>query len=218
MCKFKMRLLFTNILFLLTTSLWGQIELGAGLVAIDFNDTTVLHFYTSRKDKQPAKTIEFFNDKTIDSWNIRNLDKQKPWLNPECLWLDYSSFIFRCKSQTKDWYELIVNNKNGQTLWLKKSAVTKYSSWKTFLSGMFGVSRLSDKKQVIRISPDDQSEGINYIGNDCFQVKSMKGDWIEIFTADYCDDSYTDSKTKIKSGWIKWREGNKLLIEYFMTC
>jgi hypothetical protein len=45
----------------------------------------------------------------------------------------------------------------------------------------------------------------------------MNGDWIEIFTADYCDESYTDSKTKIESGWIKWRQGNKLLIEYYIT-
>jgi hypothetical protein len=39
-------------------------------------------------------------------------------------------------------------------------------------------------------------------GKDCFQVKLMKGDWVEIFIADYCDDLYTDSKTKIKSAWI----------------
>jgi hypothetical protein len=212
-----MRLLITNILFLLTTNLWGQVELGVGLVSINFSDTTVLHFYSSPIDKQPTKTIEFFNDKTINSWNIRNLDKQKQWLKPECLWLDYSSFIFRCKSQTDDWYELIVNNENGQTLWLKKSALTKFSGWEEFLKGMFGVSRLPDKKQVIRTSPDDKSEEINYTGKDCFQVKSMKGEWIEIFTADYCDDSYTDSKTKIKSGWIKWKQGNSLLIEYFIT-
>lgn len=45
----------------------------------------------------------------------------------------------------------------------------------------------------------------------------MRGDWIEIFTADYCEDGYTESKTKIKSGWIKWKQGNTLLIEYFIT-
>jgi hypothetical protein len=212
-----MRLLITNILFLLTTNIWGQVELGVGLVSINFSDTTVLHFYSSPTDKQPLKTIEFFNDKSINNWNIRNLDKQKQWLKPECHWLDYSSFIFRCKSETNNWYELIVNNESGQTLWLKKSALINFYNWETFLKGMFGVSRFPDQKQIIRTLPNDKSEEINYTGKACFQVKSMKGDWVEIFTADYCDDSYTDSKTKIKSGWIKWRQGNKLLIEYFIT-
>jgi hypothetical protein len=213
-----MRLLFTAILSLLTTILWGQTELGVGLVAINFNDTTVLHFYAKKTDKQPVKTIEFFDDKTIDSWNIRNLDKQSQWLSPESLWLDYYSFIFRCKSRTNDWYEVIINNDNGKTLWLKKSALTKFSNWEAFLKNMFGVSRLPDKKQAIRASPNEKSKEINYSGSDCFQVRSMKGDWIEIFTTDYCDESDTNSKTKIKSGWIKWRQGNNLLIEYFITC
>ena len=48
-------------------------------------------------------------------------------------------------------------------------------------------------------------------------VKSINGDWIEISTPDYCDENYTDSTAPIKSGWIKWRQGNKLLIDYFIT-
>jgi hypothetical protein len=210
-----MRLLSTNILFLLATGLWGQTDLGVGLVSANFNDTTVLHLYASQADKQPAKTIEFFHDKTTNSLNIRDLDKHKQWLKPECLWLDYSSLIFRCKSQTNDWYKLIVNNENGQTLWLRKSEYIKFSNWSEFLSGMFGVSRLPDKKQLIRVAPNGDSKEINYSGPDCFKVKSMNGEWIEIFTPDRCKDP--ENKTKIKSGWIKWREGNNLLIEYHIT-
>lgn len=201
----------------MTTCLWGQTELGIGLVSIHFSDSTILHFYSSPTEKQATKTIEFFNDKTINSWNIRELDKQKQWLKPECLRLDYSCFIFRCKSETSDWYELIVNNENAQSFWLKKSELTKYSSWETFLIGMFGVSRLPENNQIIRDLPDEEANEIDYSGQDCFQVKSMKGDWIEVFTADYCEDGYTDSKTKIKSGWIKWKHGNTLLIEYYST-
>jgi hypothetical protein len=45
----------------------------------------------------------------------------------------------------------------------------------------------------------------------------MKGDWIEITTTDYCDENFTDSKTPIKSGWIKWRKRDELIINYFTT-
>jgi hypothetical protein len=100
---------------------------------------------------------------------------------------------------------------------VKKNSLTTFKDWQTYFKEMFGVSRLSNRPQKIKISPTDSSKEILYRGQDCFQVKSMKGDWIEIFTAEYCDDSYTDSKTPIKSGWIRWRIGNKLLIDYYIT-
>jgi len=82
---------------------------------------------------------------------------------------------------------------------------------------MFGVARLPSSTQKIRTEPDEKSQEIEYQGTDCFVVKSMKGDWIEITTPNYCDENFTDSKTPIKSGWIKWRKGNELLISYFTT-
>lgn len=194
----------------------AQTELGLGLVSINFDEKTTLHFYTSPNDKEPKRTIQFFNDQTVNYWNIRDFDKQK-WLMPEVLWLDYSSLIFRCLTVKGNWLKVIVNNQTEEILWLKKSDFTTFQDWETYLKGMFGVARLPNEQQIIRSLPSANSEEIKYQGQDCFQVKSLKEDWIEIYTADYCDESYTDSNTKIKSGWIKWRQGHKLLIEYFMT-
>ncbi|NRS90367.1 hypothetical protein HNQ02_003307 [Flavobacterium sp. 7E] len=194
-----------------------QTTLGIGLVSINFDDKTILHFYTTPTEKKPKRTIIFFDDQSINSWNIRDLDQQKEWLKPEILWLDYSKFVFRCVRIEDNWLKVIVNNETEETLWLEKSELTTFIDWENYLKNMFGVARLSDQKQKIRSLPTDDSEEIIYQGNDCFQVKAMKGDWIQIFTAEYCDANYTDSKTKIKSGWIKWRQGNKLLIEYFTT-
>jgi hypothetical protein len=211
----KMKLLLTYVLTIFTFASWAQTDLGVGLVSIDYNDKTVLSFYTDTTDKKPTKTVEFFNDKSIDSWNIRNLNTHKQWLSPEVLWLDYNSFVFRCKMQASGWYAVIANNQTGKVYWLKKSKWTKFLSWEKFLKEMFSVERLL--KQKIRSLPNEDAKEIKYSGEDCFQVRSMKGDWIEIFTTDFCDDEDTKSKTKIKSGWIKWREGNKLLINYFIT-
>jgi hypothetical protein len=217
MPKLKMKTLLTNILLLVSTNLWSQTDLGIGLVSINFDDKTTLHFYSDSIDKEPKRTIQFFNDQTIKSWNIRDLDKHKEWLNPETLWLDYSSFVFRCLTVKDNWLKVIVNNESGESLWLKKSDLTTFKEWEIYLKEMFGVARLPDEQQKIRDLPTDNSDEIKYQGQDCFQVKSMKGDWIEIFTAVYCDESYPADKTKIKSGWIKWRKRNKLLNEYFIT-
>jgi hypothetical protein len=210
-----MKTLLTNILLLLTTSLWAQTDLGIGFVHINFEQNAVLDFYASPKDKAPIKKIEFFNDESINSWNIRDIDNQQKWLKPEILHLDNFGFIFRCLRVKGDWQEVVVDNEKGTTYWLKKSALTTFKDWETTLKEMFSVQRLADKNQKIRNLPSNKSNEIQYEERDFFHVKSMKGDWIQIFTPDYAEDY--DIKTKVISGWIKWREGKKLLIEYFRT-
>lgn len=212
-----MRLLIINILLLFSTEVWSQTDLGIGLVSIDFDDKTVLDFYSDTLAKEPEKEIEFFDDRTVNSWNIKDLEKQKEWLQPEVLWLDYFAFTFRCLNQTDKWFEIIVNNETKTTYWLKRTDSTKFNNWEEYLKDMFGVERDPSFPQQIRTEPTDNSSEIHYRGTDCFVVKSMKGDWIEITTPDYCDENFTYSKTPIKSGWIKWRQGDKLTINYFTT-
>jgi hypothetical protein len=196
------------------TKSYGQVTLGTGIVKIEFDSSTVVDFYDNPTNKDFSKRVEFFNDKEINSWNIKNLKTEQTWLKPEVLWLDYSQFNFRCKSTNGEWLELIVNNDNGQTYWIKKNLKTKFLTWEEYLKDMFAVSRLQDKKQIIRKQPSDKSAEIKYEGRDCFRVKSVKGDWAEIFTTDWCEGK---EKTEIKSGWIRWRQGNELLIDHHTT-
>lgn len=212
-----MRLQIINIFLLFSIQVWSQVDLGIGLVSIDFDDKTVLEFYSDTLESEPVKVVEFFNDTTINSWNIKNLDEEKEWLKPEVLWLDYSAFTFRCLARTGNWLEIIVNNESGKNYWLKTIESTKFKNWEEYLKDMAGVERLSSFPQKIKIEPTDNSTEIKYQGTDCFVVKSMKGNWIEITTTDYCDENFTDGKKPIKSGWIKWRKGNELMIYYFTT-
>ncbi len=212
-----MRLLIINILILYSTQVWSQTDLGIGLVSIAFDDKTILEFYSDTSATQPKKVVEFFDDRSINSWNIKDLDKQKEWLKPEVLWLDYNTFTFRCINQTDKWFEIIVNNETRTTYWLKRTDWTKFDDWEEYLKDMFGVERRSSFPQQIRTEPIYNSSEIHYQGTDCFVVRTMKGDWIEITTPEHCDENFTDSKTPIKSGWIKWRQGDKLIINYFTT-
>jgi hypothetical protein len=204
------------ILITILTKSYGQVTLGTGIVKIEFDDKTIVDFYNKPTDQTQSKRIEFVDDKEINSWNIKNLDKEKVWLKPELLWLDYSQFNFRCKSTTKEWLEVIVNNEDGTSLWIKRNEKIKFLTWEDYLKDVFSVDRREDKKQKIRKQPKDKAEEIKYEGRDCFQVKPLKGDWIEISTTDYCDEK-GEKKVEIKSGWIKWRLGEELLIHYYTT-
>lgn len=188
-------------------------QLGIGVVGIKFNDKTKIRFYNEPVETNPVKVIRFFDDKANNCWNIADLEQQEKWLKPEVLWLDYYYFFMRCTERKGNWFKVIVNNESGKSYWIKKDSQRSFSDWKTFLSGMFGVERPPDHPQKIRTAPADDAPEIAYDGDDCFQVKSIQGDWIEISSADYCDDV----QTPIQSGWIKWRNKDQLLITYFLT-
>jgi hypothetical protein len=198
---------------MMTSAGIGQTDLGVGLVSIKFDDKTVLRFYDKLSDKTPAKTIEFFDDKSINSWNIRDLNENGKWLSPESLWLDYYFFVFRCKSKNPSGFEVIVNNDTGKTFWLKRSTATVFKTWGKYLQGMFAVERSGEFKQKIYANPGVRAREINFKGNDCFEVRSMIGEWIQISTASHCENVIT----KLNSGWIRWRKGNRLLVSYFPT-
>lgn len=209
--------IFITILLLANFSLIckAQTSLGIGIISINFDDKPIIYFYQNPNDKKVNKIVEFFNDQSINSLNIKNLGTQKKWLKPETLWLDYSSFNFRCKSKTKNWYQVIVNNESGQTLWIKREKFTKFLTWAVYLKSKFVVERLPNHKQAIRKLPSKDSAKIKYVGEDCFQIRSMKGEWIEVFTSDFCRSGYADNnKTIVKSGWLRWKNGNTLLINY----
>jgi hypothetical protein len=156
-----MKLYFFIFFFLIFPArFFAQTEIGIGLVEIHFDDKTVLEFYEKPIFSKPVKRIEFFNDETIKSWNIRNLEKQQKWLNPESLWLDYHSFVFRTVARQKNWYQVIVNNQTGKNYWLRKQKVVQFKTWERFLTGVFGVKRRTAEK--IRRTPSVNSREIKY--------------------------------------------------------
>jgi hypothetical protein len=195
----------------------GQASLGIGLISMHYDDRTVFYFFKDTLGSEPEKRIEFYTDESIEAWNIVDLAEQSEWLNPESLVPESYSFILRCVSETNDWFEIIVNDDTGLTMWLRKSDSCIFMTWETYLQGMYGIERLPDLYQKIKVSPNKNSKEIKYTGQDCFQVNSMDGEWIEIFTAPYCDEDDLENNPRIESGWIRWREGNKLLIDYTLT-
>lgn len=96
-------------------------------------------------------------------------------------------FNFRYILSDGDWIKVVVNNENGQTYWIRKNTKTKLFTWEEYLKDMFSVARLDNKGQKIRVSPTDDAVELSYEGTDCFQVQSLKEDWMEIFTPDFCN-------------------------------
>jgi hypothetical protein len=199
------------ILILFSVSTNAQPIIGEGLVKIQFDDKPVIDFYKKPSDDVFTRRIEFYRDSLSKGIRIKDFEEVSHWLRPEVLWLDDFQFNFRVKTIKDGWYEVVVNNENGHTFWIRNDRSTKFRSWEDYLRDMPTISRDPYNKQRIKNRPDEKAEELNYEGQDCFQVKSLRGNWIEIFTPPTCDASLP---TRITSGWIKWRSGNKVLIEY----
>lgn len=201
------------ILFFVSLSVAAQADLGIGIAIIKLTGKTTLKLYTDPYDREPKQTLEFFSDENTESLDLKDFESHEKWLKPEGFTMEDNQLIFRCKSEERFWIEIIVNNETGESLWLKKSKAIDLNTWDGFLKEAFMISR-NDYLQEIRTQPNDEAKEIPFEGDECFQVKTVRGDWIQIFTAPHCDDVGEGS---LKSGWIKWKEGNKLLIDYFLT-
>lgn len=112
---------------------------------------------------------------------------------------DYSILFFVCVEKNNKFYKIITSS--GTYAYIKPSDKFIFYSWNEFLKNqVVGVesknsNSLFDKingKQVVfkNLQSDDEIEIIN-----------IKGDWLNI-----------ENTTINKNYWLKWREGNKLLI------
>ena len=80
---------------------------------------------------------------------------------------------------------------------------------------MFSLSRSKRFPQKILASPAIGAREIKFAGRDCFELITMRGDWIKVRQADHCENSGWD--TMFYSGWLRWRRGNQILIDYLIT-
>jgi hypothetical protein len=202
-----------TILFLLTTLLCRAGDLDQGLAQIAMEQGLVLKFYKSPNDKNPVKVLELTYDSVRHIAGIKGGRASCEWLEPELFVPERSQFYLLCRSQNANWMELVVNEPNATRLWVRKSNKVKLISWVEFLSKMLYVSRELPASNPIYTRPDTNSERIFFVGQDFFKVKSIRGDWAEVYTPD--DPNRPDELTqRLLTGWIRWKEDDILMIDY----
>lgn len=206
-----MRIILTVLTVWLITA--GEAELGHGIVEVDIYKTKEIKLFKNKGDELPEKTIRLVHrDSEI---YIEEKDYAK-WLKPESVWLDYSIFIFRYTNIEGNWIEVVVNNETMNKKWIQKSGTLNVKSWEKFLvENTTAIEPLIPTD--IKAEPDADSKTIRKsTKEDCFEAVEVKGDWIRLRTNETLECN--EHPTPIKSGWIKWREANKLMINFFLTC
>jgi hypothetical protein len=200
--------------FLFALAIWNFVaaktEVGIGIVLIDFDENTKVDFYASPlADVKPVKTLSFFDDHVHQVWKIKNYEEHKSWLKPEAYNPLYDLLAFRCVENKDGWMRVIVNNNSGLTYWLKESEVNKFTDWLSFLQKKHCIIKRKINMPILE-NPEENAKIIEYNGKDCFSIKSMKDEWIEI-TIPQADKSDAVAQ---RTGWVRWKKGNDMLINY----
>jgi Ca2+/Na+ antiporter len=182
-------------------------ETGMGFFSPNFYENPTLYFYgnlnleKSLMDHSPYDSIIFKRNQ----YNQFEIATAPPWLAPDHLKLDYDMLYFKIISVTEEFLEVQVNNQNGQTSWVDKSA-GKIKLWPDFLLGVHSVEFKLDIQGKVR-SRDFESAGEVNTPYDFMKPIRVKMDWMEVLLID-------SNYEKVGKGWIRWKKDGQLRVLY----
>lgn len=164
-----------------------------------------------------ADTINKNNFKEVyvednDGFWIENREENYPWFN--LLFEHHYGSEFICVGITKNYYKILVNDQ-GQAYWVRRSPLLQFKTLDKYFKSFIGFE--STTNQHMHLKPEVNAPLIPYSGDlrqQTFSVVQIQGDWMEIKSGlnDSIIDYHDSNDIVFKSGWIKWRSGNSLLI------
>jgi hypothetical protein len=204
----------TTILFLLTLTSYGQgknpIKLGLGIVAIKdtYDESKAVTIY---KDKELNNKIEDFK-----------LYGQLKNIWPHFFKPDYGLCYFVCLEKTKDYFRILINDKEEG--FLKNDKDRYFKTWESLLINGT-VERLEIKTNPLKSDPSDNAETIT-LQNQILVDRLQVIDVIEINGEHWINVNYSKSgkvpcdkgTPDCGEGWIKWKVGDKLLVNILLLC
>ncbi len=175
--------------------------MGIGMVSPPIHDQQTLYFYGLPPD-DPSASLPA----PIDSLMIAPADVDiltaPPWFQPEMVKLDYDILILRAVSMRTHWIEVVVNRTTGQTAWVDRHTVG-YADWTQFFIDVFAVEIMDPRSNPVRVRPFEHA---GLVGEHAEPLCPMtiRGSWMQVALD-------MDGE---RTGWIKWRAGDRLLV----TC
>ncbi len=133
-----------------------------------------------------------------------------PWLVPAHLELDYDLLLFKAVTASQHWVEVEVNALDGRTAWMHRQDM-QLQFWPEFILNVVAVETLDPSVNPIRSKPLDRAAVLAEGANALLKPIAIQGDWLMVGASELIEQ-------EVPTGWIKWREGGKLLVAYSLLC
>lgn len=117
---------------------------------------------------------------------------------------DHNVIVFDSYPIENGKYKVFYNNSWGYINHVE--GITEYLTWEQFILRIFSFDTTSDNPLHVKRSINSEKLKYNY-DNVLLSPMMVKGDWV--FVAVY----KIEHKGPIGHGWLRWRDGNKLLIK-----
>ena len=139
---------------------------------------------------------------------------------------------FVCIGKTDKAYKILINYSDIK--YFPKTKSYDFKTWDQYILQSFGIRRLSAQTGDItaslplRIEPSDNADTLPILkGHEMFCPIEVKGDWVKVkYDCFYNDENNPNEGEpchnfigKCKNpltGWLRWRQESKLLIDIFL--
>ena len=168
-------------------------------IEVQYSDSLI-----NLKENQNLKTIYpyYYNDNSKYNAPIPNLIIR-------AYYPDYGIFVIDANKINDKDYEVFIN---GEWKIIKENSTLQYKKWGDFIKDL--LIKLPDNISL-HCQKNIKSKKMTSQKDLSYKVLEVNGDWIKIECNKNCDDC--NEKQPIK-GWVKWKNGNNLLVYLYYVC
>ncbi len=132
---------------------------------------------------------------------------------------DYGIMHLVCLDSTEKTYKVIVNESDIK--YVSKIDNGSFWTWEKYILNSIGINAKHPLTLSIKDNPKSNASTIDSTGNmNSYCANTISGDWINIrysclYENDIVEECFS-AKNCSKTGWIKWRNENELLIAIYL--
>jgi hypothetical protein len=146
--------------------------------------------------------FSFYYDDSDGRWDFPNNDFEPLAFSPD-------NFVLALAVTHRDslGYEVIVNHETGLRKWLPAAPYLQFQTWEQHLLTVFAVG-LDSTANPVYTAANAHSRRIRYPGRSTtYWPLEVRGDWLRV--------GWDGDRPGKRSGWIRWRRENLLIVELF---
>jgi hypothetical protein len=159
---------------------------------------------------------EFFQikDKKFEVDAIDNKTLESVFgFKPRIFEVEYEIVHFECIARDNDFFEVLIDPEKGTTKRIRvDSTIYEFYAWEEYILNAYLL--FDSKTNPLKEDPFDNSKVIYEYNDFYFKGIGVKGDWLKV----ECNSDCKACEKGDLTGWIKWREGNKFLVQLGFIC
>ena len=129
-----------------------------------------------------------------------------PWLLPAHMKLDYDILLLRVLALSRTAVEVEVNAPLRMSKWVPRDQVDVLL-WPEFLLAVHSIEPIGTDDLVVRVKPLDHASEVAVREDAILRPLLVRGQWIKVSAEQLDHDQGV-------TGWLRWTDGDRLLISY----